>query len=809
MTGSPTENPVTTAAPTTTPAVTTAATTTPVGTTVTTTTKPPLCVYNGIGYKALDEIHDPINHVCHTGVCKGKDNIQFVPDAECDHCTNGTVWQLCGSHRTCDAPADQSSCKPGCYCPEDMAMQDGMCVRTEDCKKPVCEHNGKMMKEGESFEDEGCRKCTCIGGQMECYEKCHLTPAICKAQGFDVVFNENFDDMKCCECRYNQQCTDSDGNPRKVGEMWKSNLCTTHQCTLMADNRPQLETDRQTCQNCSDDFDSVVMPGECCPLCVPKPTTVPTTPTIITTPTMMTTTQTPTTTPISTTTVEIMTGQPTIEPTTTPSVTTTEATVTTPATTTEEECDLKDMMDPASIGDVLSIIDLSSNMDIMEKLLFPDKEWSSNEDFPSFTVTVSSVNTEIGSFTLQNAENVEGFTLTVYNEDGNDVLTRISHNNKVKLNVEGTKLKVTITKKESNEPITLHDIELLVCIKPGTTSGEIGSTSPIGTTATTAPSTQTATGTVSSTTAPAQTTGTEGITPGSSTTAAPTTAGESGCPADMTETTTISVTASSNQEMAAKLKNAGGSGWESAINDSNPSMTVTFSNSSPVMVISLVLKGLFNVESYKAFLIIGEEEELLGSNYQSEDIIQIGKSATAVLLEFTPRDTSNAVRAGSVKGKACGKPKEETSTSSGTTAPPTTPGPTTTQPSSTTEVSPTEVFTTGSQVSTTRTEEPTTEPRQEEACVVSTAEKQMTMTIADRTCVSTGMVKMTSCGGTCQSSTMITGRGVDTDCKCCQPQATKMMNIQFKCDGDREVTTHEVMEILSCSCLGCVNNYNP
>ncbi|XP_026866300.2 otogelin [Electrophorus electricus] len=76
-------------------------------------------------------------------------------------------------------------CLDGCYCPDDLIYDDGMCVKSSDCP---CEHRGMLYPSGHTIQDE-CNNCTCVGGLWNCTK--HSCPGECSVTG-DMYF-QSFD----------------------------------------------------------------------------------------------------------------------------------------------------------------------------------------------------------------------------------------------------------------------------------------------------------------------------------------------------------------------------------------------------------------------------------------------------------------------------------------------------------------------------------------------------------------------------------------------------------------------------------------
>ncbi|XP_036439819.1 otogelin isoform X3 [Colossoma macropomum] len=76
-------------------------------------------------------------------------------------------------------------CLDGCYCPDDLIYEDGLCVKPSDCP---CEHRGMLYPSGHTIQED-CNNCTCVGGVWNCTE--HSCPGECSVTG-DMYF-QSFD----------------------------------------------------------------------------------------------------------------------------------------------------------------------------------------------------------------------------------------------------------------------------------------------------------------------------------------------------------------------------------------------------------------------------------------------------------------------------------------------------------------------------------------------------------------------------------------------------------------------------------------
>ncbi|XP_077160383.1 SCO-spondin-like isoform X2 [Paroedura picta] len=105
---------------------------------------------------------------CNTAACPGEacEDRGKVHDPFCANgcprsCTD--LWE----HVECL----QGECKPGCRCPEEKLLQDGMCVPIPACRCGLPTANGTQeYLPGQAAELE-CHNCTCVNGTFECPEQ--------------------------------------------------------------------------------------------------------------------------------------------------------------------------------------------------------------------------------------------------------------------------------------------------------------------------------------------------------------------------------------------------------------------------------------------------------------------------------------------------------------------------------------------------------------------------------------------------------------------------------------------------------------
>ncbi|MBN3295301.1 KCP protein, partial [Amia calva] len=261
------------------------------------------CVYNNRVYGPGDSFQ-PANDPCEICTCEvmpdgeqhlrcyrkqcpslvdcPKNHIQFSgPDPCCPVCaqplSNCTADLVGNEVHATDDPCYTCQCKDltwvcvhqGCLplsCPvSEQFMTDETCCPI--CDECVIEAENRRVSNGESWTDsvDECITCTCNLGYIECnIEEC--MPVICqdglvkmKAQG------------KCCyECQDpNISCT-YQGNVYQSNEHWEVDECTT--CTCVS-GEVHCQTERCPQVSCASDETPALIPGMCCPHCIPRPAT--------------------------------------------------------------------------------------------------------------------------------------------------------------------------------------------------------------------------------------------------------------------------------------------------------------------------------------------------------------------------------------------------------------------------------------------------------------------------------------------------------------------------------------------------------
>ncbi|NWW99884.1 OTOG protein, partial [Caloenas nicobarica] len=91
-------------------------------------------------------------------------------------------------HQQSQCIGSELPCIDGCYCPDGLIYENGLCVKPMDCP---CDYHGSFLEVGSVVYEE-CNNCTCMGGKWICT---NLTcPAECSVSG-DIHF-KTFDGRK-------------------------------------------------------------------------------------------------------------------------------------------------------------------------------------------------------------------------------------------------------------------------------------------------------------------------------------------------------------------------------------------------------------------------------------------------------------------------------------------------------------------------------------------------------------------------------------------------------------------------------------
>ncbi|RXM30472.1 Kielin/chordin-like protein [Acipenser ruthenus] len=156
-------------------------------------------------------------------------------------------------------------CLPlSCPTSEQFFSVDSCCPICDEC---VIEAENRRVSDGESWTDsvDECITCTCNLGHIECHiEEC--APVICQ-DGLVKVKSPG----KCC-----YECQDPDiscmyqGTLYQSNEHWEVDECTT--CTCVS-GEVHCQTERCPQVSCASDETPALIPGMCCPHCIPRPAT--------------------------------------------------------------------------------------------------------------------------------------------------------------------------------------------------------------------------------------------------------------------------------------------------------------------------------------------------------------------------------------------------------------------------------------------------------------------------------------------------------------------------------------------------------
>lgn len=261
------------------------------------------CIFEGRVYSPGDSFHpanDPCQictcelmpdgeqHLkCHRKLCPSlvdcpKINILFSgPDSCCPVCaqplTNCTSTLVGNEVLATDDPCFTCQCKdltwtclhqrcPVLSCPldEHFTPPDSCCPV---CKECVIEGKGRRVASGASWRDTDneCVTCTCNLGHIECrIEEC--PPTVCVNGQTQVKLPG-----KCCnECQDSRESCLYQGTKYLSDEQWEVDECTS--CTCVSGD-VHCRSERCPPLSCAADEMPAVIPGLCCPHCLPRPAT--------------------------------------------------------------------------------------------------------------------------------------------------------------------------------------------------------------------------------------------------------------------------------------------------------------------------------------------------------------------------------------------------------------------------------------------------------------------------------------------------------------------------------------------------------
>ncbi|XP_073720146.1 SCO-spondin isoform X2 [Misgurnus anguillicaudatus] len=105
---------------------------------------------------------------CNTAICPGEhceDRGRVYDDSCANRCprTCGDLWD----HIQCL----QGTCHAGCRCADGRLLQDGSCVRVDECRCGVPAENGTLeIRPGQNITVD-CNSCMCVNGSLECSDR--------------------------------------------------------------------------------------------------------------------------------------------------------------------------------------------------------------------------------------------------------------------------------------------------------------------------------------------------------------------------------------------------------------------------------------------------------------------------------------------------------------------------------------------------------------------------------------------------------------------------------------------------------------
>ncbi|XP_042352823.1 kielin/chordin-like protein [Plectropomus leopardus] len=261
------------------------------------------CVFEGRVYGPGDSFH-PADDPCQICTCEvmpdgeqhlrcyrkqcpslvdcPKSNILFSgPDSCCPVCaqplSNCTSALIGNEVLATDDPCFTCQCKdltwtclhqncPPLTCPlhEQFNSPDSCCPVCKDC---VIEGQNRRVANGSSWtdSDDDCVTCTCNLGYIECsIEEC--LPAVCLDGQKPVKIPG-----KCCyECQDSGASCLHQGTVYHSNEQWELDECTSCTCVY---GDVHCHSERCPPLTCATDEMPAIIPGLCCPHCLPRPAT--------------------------------------------------------------------------------------------------------------------------------------------------------------------------------------------------------------------------------------------------------------------------------------------------------------------------------------------------------------------------------------------------------------------------------------------------------------------------------------------------------------------------------------------------------
>ncbi|KAJ7329303.1 hypothetical protein JRQ81_015477, partial [Phrynocephalus forsythii] len=176
-------------------------------------------------------------------------------DEPCYSCQCKDLTWVC-VHRGCPP----LSCPPA----ERFTPHGACCPICDEC---VIEVEGRRVSDGETWKDstDNCVSCSCSLGHIECHiQECQ--PVVC--QGGEVKVQPP--GQCCAECQAPVSSCSYQGQNFGSNEHWQVDACTA--CTCLS-GEVHCRTERCPTAACAADEMPTVIPGMCCPHCVPRPAT--------------------------------------------------------------------------------------------------------------------------------------------------------------------------------------------------------------------------------------------------------------------------------------------------------------------------------------------------------------------------------------------------------------------------------------------------------------------------------------------------------------------------------------------------------
>ncbi|XP_051579936.1 kielin/chordin-like protein [Myxocyprinus asiaticus] len=250
------------------------------------------CRYAGVEYVNGQEFADPADHCSHCVCASGHVNCNRRPChiPGCSHPISRPdqccpVCDGCLFHGRVYAnsevfPSPTASCEE-CRCSNGSVSCTPVSCPEAPCRRPVhppgeccpvctgmCEHQGQVHESGSTFTpaNDQCSTCTCLLGHIECdLQEC---PPLDCPDGSVKVKNPG----KCCP-----ECTGITagmcvykGQLYSHNDHWDVDECTI--CTCMSGD-VHCRTERCPTLTCPSDETPALVPGMCCPHCIPHPAT--------------------------------------------------------------------------------------------------------------------------------------------------------------------------------------------------------------------------------------------------------------------------------------------------------------------------------------------------------------------------------------------------------------------------------------------------------------------------------------------------------------------------------------------------------